>query len=368
MRRVRGWVAAGLAVASIGGVLGHASPGRGQTSPPESFTFGVVPQRAYDRSEADLMRAAGIESVRFWMSWEQVEADRGAYDWSGPDQQIRAIAEAGLTPLPFLFASPAWAARADGYDCEGGSCSTFAPVSAATRAAFARFARLAVARYGVGGVFWRNKPRLPYRPISVWQIWNEPNLQSFFRPYVNPSAYAEIVRLAAAEIHAEDPQAQVLLAGLTGNRSTSRRMSSQSYLRELYDVPGFSASFEAVAVHPYSRNMRGVLRQVATAHQIIAKRDSAASLWVTELGWASAGPRDEGLVKSEMGQARLLRRVFGRLKRRASGWDLRGAYWYAWRDTDRHTAVCGWCPGAGLRDVDGDPKPAFGELQRLATR
>lgn len=36
------------------------------------------------------------------------------------------------------------------------------------------------ARYGPGGAYWRENPGLPYRPIRVWEIWNEPNLREFW--------------------------------------------------------------------------------------------------------------------------------------------------------------------------------------------
>ena len=62
----------------------------------------------------------------------------------------------------------------------------------------------------------------------------------------------------------------------------------------------------------------------------------------------------------------MLRRLFTRLIRRADEWDLRGAYWYAWRDTERGEAVCGWCGAAGLRDRYGNLKPAYYELRQLA--
>jgi hypothetical protein len=364
-----------LAAAVIGFVAccALAAPGPGRAAigddPSAPFVFGAVLQAPLDADEGELIRGAGIQSVRLWLPWAQVEAQRGTYDWSETDKQMREIASAGLTALPFLFASPDWAVKEDGYECDDGGCGAYAPVSAWTREAFARFAGLAVRRYGPNGVFWANNPRVPYRPVREWQIWNEENLQSMFRPYANPSAYAEIVRLTAAEIRGEDPSAKVMLGGMFGDRSTGRRMSTQSYLRELYAIPGISASFDDVAVHPYSNNTSGVLKQVQTAHRIVAKRDPGADLWVTELGWASAGDRHTwGLIKSPRGQARMLRRVFGRLKRHAGAFDLRGAYWYAWRDTAPDRAACGWCPAAGLRDVAGDPKPAYGAMRRLATR
>ena len=81
--------------------------------------------------------------------------------------------------------------------------------------------------------------------------------------------------------------------------------------------------------------------------------------------WASAGKRRWGLVTTGSGQARMLGRTFARLIDNADRLDLRGVYWYAWRDTDRGQAVCGWCPWSGLLDRDGHRKPAYFELRDL---
>jgi hypothetical protein len=45
------------------------------------LTIGVVPQRDYDGFDTALMAAAGVDSVRIWLPWSQVEAVRGRYSW-----------------------------------------------------------------------------------------------------------------------------------------------------------------------------------------------------------------------------------------------------------------------------------------------
>jgi hypothetical protein len=62
----------------------------------------------------------------------------------------------------------------------------------------------------------------------------------------------------------------------------------------------------------------------------------------------------------------MLRLTFTRLLENAARWDVRAAYWYAWRDTERGQAVCGWCPWSGLIDRVGRKKPAYWELRTVA--
>lgn len=355
----------GLAALVAAFVLSAAATG-GTAAGTGEPTIGVVPQRWLEGGEAEAMADAGIDSVRIWFAWPGVEPKRDELDWEPLDRRVAANAGDGLTTLPFLFGTPGWAGELDGSACEGLNCMTYPPRSTETRAEFAEFARAAVRRYGPDGTFWDGRPGLPYRPIRVWQIWNEPNLSSFFRPAVDPVAYAAIIQATAVEIRDQDPNAEILLGGLTGTRTNSRRMSSAAFLYGLYSLPGIAASFDGIAVHPYNRHVRGVLDQVETARRIADAYGDDAGLWITELGWASAGRRRWGLVKTPAKQAHLLTRVFSRLFAGAEGWDLRAVYWYSWRDTERGSAVCGWCPWSGLIDRAGREKPAYRALQRVA--
>ena len=140
------------------------------------------------------MRSAGIEWTRTWFSWASVEAVRGEYDWSRPDALVEAAAEEGLSVLPMLFGSPEWVGQARRAPVRRFRLHPVrAAASTATRDAFARFAGAAVRRYGPDGGFWSQHPGLAYRPIRVWQIWNEQNMNAFFRPVAD----AERLRRAA---------------------------------------------------------------------------------------------------------------------------------------------------------------------------
>jgi hypothetical protein len=244
-------------------------------------------------------------------------------------------------------------------------CISLAPRTDDGRKAFADFAAAAVHRYGAGGTFWRQRDDLRPAPIQMWQIWNEPNLSSFYGPMVDPAGYGALVQAAAPAIRSEDPNAQILLAGLTGTRTNAKRMSSARFLNDLYAVPGIKEDFDGIAVHPYNRTVHGTLDQVQTVRRIADAHADDAGLWVTELGWASAGKRRWGLVKSRTGQARSLGRAIEALQRNATRWDVRAAYWFTWRDTEQGAAVCGWCPWAGLIDRVGHEKPAYWSLMEV---
>jgi hypothetical protein len=351
-------------------VVAFLAPGAAGDPPPYEpgeLTIGVVPQRPYGDADTRAMRSVGITSVRAWFSWAQIERQRGDFNWGLVDQTVATNARAGMTTLPFLFGTPTWAAGLDGWYCEPDACVSLPPRSDQSRAEFAAFAAAAARRYGPGGTFWRQQTGVRPMPIEIWQIWNEPNLSSFWGPAVDPVGYGKLVEAAAPAIRAVDPDAQSRLAGLTGTKSNSRRMSSARFLNELYTVPGIADAFDDIAVHPYNRTVRGTLAQVRRARRIADAHGDDAGLWVTELGWASAGKRRWGLVKSPDGQARMLRRAIKGLKRNAARWDVRAAYWFTWRDTEAGAAVCGWCPWAGLIDRIGREKPAYEALREVTT-
>lgn len=365
----RAWIAAGLLAALSAVALADAADGkRGVYAEDEALRIGATIQRQLDPGEGPLMGEAGIDSVRFWLSWSDVESRHDQYDWGPVDQVVRQIATGGLTPVPFIFGSPEWSARRDGFFCSAPKCVPYAPSTPETRAEFAEFAAIAVRRYGPGGTFWEHNIGIPYRPIGIWQVWNEPNLDAFYEPYVSPGRYAELVRATEAAIRAEDADAEVVLAGLSGNRTTSTHWSTQEYLAAFYEVPQIEQSFDGIAIHPYASRVRGVMQRIATAREIAGAEDPGAELWVTEIGWASGGPKRWSLVKTPRLQARLLRRSFRRLIRHTEEWRLRGIYWYAWRDTPRGQGVCPWCGRAGLRDREGGPKPAYDALADITSR
>jgi hypothetical protein len=64
----------------------------------------------------------------------------------------------------------------------------------------------------------------------------------------------------------------------------------------------------------------------------------------------------------------MLKQALGKMKSRAGRYGLRGVFWYSWRDKEGGEKICTWCGHAGLRDLDGSPKPAWKAFSKLAKR
>jgi Abnormal spindle-like microcephaly-assoc'd, ASPM-SPD-2-Hydin len=116
--------------------------------------------------------------------------------------------------------------------------------------------------------------------IRDWEIWNEPNNGYFFTG--TPQQYALMLRTAHDAVKAVDPQANVLLGGISN-------LSGMSWLTQVFATPGADAAqaFDIANIHE-----RGEL--VALAPDITAFRGFLADygftgpLWVTEHGYPSA--------------------------------------------------------------------------------
>ena len=375
-------LALGLAIAACAGAL-LLAPAMASAAPDP--VYGLVTQDGELPSAEDLelMHAGGVESMRLMAHWGTVEPSPGGRDWSSIDTLVRETTARGIQPLLYFYGPPDWVAQMDGHQCAL-DCAIFPPSSKTTRQAFAQFAHDAVARYGPGGDFWEppaDDPSQPApcqctfaQPVRVWQVWNEQNTPKYYAPTVNVRGYAKLVKAAGPAIKSVDPDAEVMLGGMWGPESLKEGNKPPpvtiftDYMKRFYRVKGIKKAFDSLAIHPYSANISGMLKQMREARKVAkANHDKKVRLWITEIGWASGGPSDEPYVVGDDGQAQQLTKAYDKLYAKRAAFKLRGIYWYTWRDQPGGDAICAWCGHAGLRNVDGTPKPAWDAFVRIAS-
>jgi hypothetical protein len=263
---------------------------------------------------------------------------------------VGAAARNGVAVLPFLYGTPAWAAELDGSDCVELECATFAPRSDEALEAWGTFVGAAVERYGPDGEFWAENPDLPEEPIRAWQIWNEQNSPTFYQPAPDVPGYAKLLATAEEAIHAQDPAAEVVLGGMFGTplNGDPPAFTAWEYLDQLYALEGAAETFEGVGAHPYAAKLAKVGSQVELMREAIERADDDASLWITEVGWASGGAENP-LNRGPEGQANRLTQAYELFIERRREWNIRTVTWFAWRDF-QGGGLCEWCPEAGLFD------------------
>ncbi len=108
----------------------------------------------------------------------------------------------------------------------------------------------------------------------------------------NPTASALQALLSAtsATIKSIDPSATVLTSGLAEFPANSDGQTMATFLTALERDPAFRSSADVVALHGYAANPAGLVRVLDQARSIMRAAGDDRPIWITELGWASAGP------------------------------------------------------------------------------
>jgi hypothetical protein len=116
----------------------------GPPPPAQDLELGVAPAAEPASIDFELMKRSGVDVVRLTIARPSVQPGRdGDFDWRALDERFAGIARAGMMPLPALIDSPS----------QAGALSS----SPAELAGWQRFVGAAVARYGPGGAFWRDR-------------------------------------------------------------------------------------------------------------------------------------------------------------------------------------------------------------------
>jgi hypothetical protein len=312
--------------------------------------FGISPQAAPTATDFELMRLAGVESVRLPIYWSQIEphpADLREPDWSPLDREVTLAAEQGMRVFPFLIGTPEWVAP----------FPTAEPVASRRQSrAWARFLGEAVRRYGPDGELWRESPELPRLPMRSWEIWNEENIVTFsHRP--SPGRFARLIRISGRILHREDPGSRVIVGGLFGRPlQVPPNVRSGDFLSRVYRAGDVKPFFDGIALHPYVAQAGALRGEILNLRRVMrAHRDASTPLYVTELGWGSDS-FESRWERGWLGQARELDRAFEMLTANRRRWRVGGAWWFSWMD---QYGACQFCDSAGLLTVDREAKPSW---------
>lgn len=314
---------------------------------PKGF-FGIGPQEAFTDTDAAYMKAGGIESVRWPVSWSGVQPTRtGGYHWDGIDAIVGTAARHGLRVLPFLYSTPRWISHKE----------TRLPVdSGKARRAWKEFLQAAVRRYGPGGEFWAQQRETaliqyeaPVRPLPIrtWQIWNEANFHYFAYP-VSPQRYVRLLKVSTPAIKAVDRKAKVVLTGLFGEPTArgARGMPAAKFLAAMYRVPGIKRFFDGIALHPYAVDAETLEELVEALREVTAENHDRVPLYITEMGWGSQNNfKQVAFEQGVRGQVKQLKAAYGYLLLNRRKLNVKQVYWFSWKDLP---GSCNFCDSVGF--------------------
>jgi polysaccharide biosynthesis protein PslG len=307
----------------------------------------------------DDFRALGVGWVRADLDWNDIQGSGpNTWDWSNYDRVVAAASARGLKVLPIIAYTAPWA-RPSG--CNDEMCAP------ANVAAFANFAQQAVLRYAPRG-------------IHVWEVWNEPNLNGFWKPSPNAAAFVNLLHATYPAIKQADSTATVISGGLASTDSSSG-IPQLTYLQQMYSAGG-RPYFDAVGYHPYSFPVPASYNASWNAWSkmgitnpsirsiMVANGDSAKHIWATEYGAPTGGP-GAGATASNYNLNAGPDHVDESLQAIIAAdvvhvgntypW-LSATFWYSYRDlgTSSSTSENFY----GLLRYDGSRKPAYAALQQ----
>jgi hypothetical protein len=327
---------------------------------PKGF-FGISPQTVLTDRDAEYMKAGGIESIRWPLSWSGIQPTaKGGYHWEGFDEVVAVAARHGLQVLPFVYSTPSWIAH---------KYTTLPINSGKARAAWTAFLEAAVKRYGPGGEFWAQhapgvvqyEPAIPATlPIRSWQVWNEANFFYFAYP-ASPQRYAKLLQISSPAIKRVDPSAKVILTGLFGEPTAhgAKGMPAAKFLEVLYRTPGIKGLFDGIALHPYAVNSERLEELVEELVEVTVENHDRVPLYITEMGWGSQNDFNQVAFEQGIrGQVKQLQAAYGYLLENRNRLDLKQVYWFSWKDLPES---CNFCDSVGLFHAGPrfHPKPAW---------
>jgi polysaccharide biosynthesis protein PslG len=170
------------------------------------------------RRHMNIARELGVKYLRFGFSWNGVEPEHGKYDFKFWDMLVDESERAGIQLIPYVAYTPEWAAR---------SREQYWQQPPRELQWYAEMMKTLAARY-------RGR-------IHSWEIWNEPDLKEYWQGTADE--FAELVRIATPAIRAGDPNAQIVLAGVSrGPSDFFRTLIEKHQVHKLVDV---------IAMHAY---------------------------------------------------------------------------------------------------------------------
>lgn len=206
------------------------------------------------RQRMTLMKAAGIIWDRDGIDKNTVNPKPGVWDWDFTDKVVALAKEQHIHLAVILMGGPP-------------------PRDAAGRASYAEYVYQTVHRYKDS--------------VKVWEIWNEPNIPSFWK---NPDVHLYTLMLKAAYAAAKraDPACVVLGGSANG--------PGNDWFNGIADEGGWD-SCDAISLHPYAMSPDPIRQRLDLILHIIngvVAAHGSKPVWITEDGWrADRAPAEE---------------------------------------------------------------------------
>jgi hypothetical protein len=221
--------------------------------------FDGTSSRERVRRHMQVAHQTGAKYLRCAFTWNAIEPQEGQYNWPFWDMLLEEAERANVQLIPYVAYTPEWAAES-------------------------------------ADQFWKRPPRDPklyadfmfriarrYRGrIHSWEIWNEPDIGEYWTG--SPDQFAELVKLAAPAIRRADPEATLVLAGMSkGPSPFFQTLVKKHHLERHVDV---------VAMHGYPESWLEERAEtvdqtwIGEMNRLLARDGVRRDFWLNEIGYA----------------------------------------------------------------------------------
>ncbi len=326
--------------------------------------FECLDRNMWDTKQAwPVLSALGIKWARVQTGWARTETVCGEYQFAWLDDTVDRLIDHGVNPwLSLSYGNPLYTKELDGavhgappkiIQCDSQGVG-FPPIGTPeAMAGWLNYVRATVRHY-------KNR-------VTHFEVWNEPDLLSFWKCQPRAADYARFVRETAKAIRAENPNARVIGGAIAWGMT----VWSLKFLEDCFRA-GMHEDIDILTYHGYkSVPERHSTQEIAAFTHLIRRYKPSLEFWQGEAGVQSHVPEGAAgmgalstMKSSEDIQARMLLRRF--LLEMNNGCSMTSYFHMA--DFTHYGLKCTKTFHYGLlRLEDGSPKPAYKALQVLAT-
>ncbi|MFN8532366.1 MAG: hypothetical protein U0556_02325 [Dehalococcoidia bacterium] len=263
--------------AAVGAVAAlRPQPASAQEGYDYRFGMNAILPDGYDQNQIpalpwmQLSTGSGARSNRWEFRWDRIQREPGPGDWQFPDSVIAENERYKMSLTVLLNGTPRWARALD-------ATSASPPIN---------LDQPALLPNGVANPEnpWANfvyNAALRYRgKVFAWELWNEPNLATFWLG--SPFQYLQLLKAGYQAIKAADPGARVIMGGVSG--------AGIEFVREIVgliaqdpDAKRYDGYFDIFSWHGYTRPTT-LFEYTNSYRTLLGAAGLAKQVWIGETG------------------------------------------------------------------------------------
>jgi polysaccharide biosynthesis protein PslG len=325
--------------------------------------FECLDRDMWDANQAwPVLDDLGVKWARVQTGWAKTEKTPGVYDFEWLDEIVDKLIERGVTPwLSISYGNPLYTREMNtaprGASPSLQACDEFGvgfpPIhSQEERQGWQHYVRALVRHY-------RDR-------VTHYEVWNEPDLLSFWKCGPKASEYVDLVRLTAGPLREEQPDARLIGGAIAWGMT----VWSVKYLDDCMKA-GLHELIDIITYHGYkSVPERHSTQEIAAFTHVVNQYKPSLPYWQGEAGMQSYVPEAaRGLAAlstttcSEPIQAGMLLRR--QLLELSNGCSMTSYFHMA--DFASYAEIKQTFHYGLVRLKDGSPKPAYYAMQSLCT-